>query len=76
MSVLHTEEALLPVRHSPDSGDCGLVPWKEWPAMGLLFLPHSCWGVEPAWDELCAFLFLVRPGCKPEHLSLSFGIHA
>lgn len=30
MSVLHTEEALLPVRHSPDSGDCGLVPWKEW----------------------------------------------
>lgn len=74
-SALHTEEALLPVRHSPDSGDwpCFL----ESRAVGLLFLPlflpPSCWGVELAWGELCAFLFLLSSGCKPEHLALGSG---
>lgn len=54
--------------------------WGLWPcslermAVGLLFLPRSCWGVERPWDELCAFLFLVHSGCKPEHLSLSSGM--
>lgn len=55
------------------SGDCGLVPWKVRPwgfCVSLLFLPCSCWGVELAWGEPCAFLFLISSGCKPEHLAL------
>lgn len=54
--------------------------WGLWPcflesrAVGLLFLPPFpppfCWGVELAWGELCAFLFLLNSGCKPEHLAL------
>lgn len=29
MSVLHTEEALLPVQHSPDLGTVALFPGKQ-----------------------------------------------
>lgn len=71
MSVLHTEEVLPSVQRFPDSGDCGLVPGASVsPSVSPSFLLGGGGGVELAWGEPGAFLFLVSSGCKPEHLAL------